>query len=241
MGAAGPIREPPVLFTRPPRPSLGARVRAWFLTGIVVAGPVAVTGYIAWWFVNTVDNMVKPLVPARFWPDAYLPVYVPGFGVVIAFLALTLLGFFTANLVGRSLIALGEGLLDRMPIVRGIYKSVKQIFETMFSQSGTGFRRVALVEYPMPGWWSVVFLSAEPSETVAQALPGTPALVSVFLPCAPNPTTGFYFYLPAHKVIEIDVTPDDAVKLIMSAGLIQPHGQAMLAAMAEGAKRVDER
>jgi uncharacterized membrane protein len=214
---------------------LGARIRTWFFTGLVIFGPVAVTAYIAWWAIDTVDNWVKPLIPARYWPDSYLPFHVPGFGVVIAFIGLTLLGCLTANIAGRTLVRTGERLLNQTPLVRGVYKGVKQIFETLFSQSGTQFRRVGLVEFPSKGSWTIVFISSEPTYAVAGALPSGEH-ISVFLPCTPNPTTGFYFFLPKDEVIEIPMTPDDAAKLIMSAGLIQPEGQAALAAMARAAK-----
>lgn len=215
----------------------GSRIRAWFLTGLVIAGPLAVTIWLVWWFVDTIDNWIKPLVPPTLWPDAYLPFHVPGFGVIIAFIGLTLLGFLAANLAGRTLIALGETILDRMPVVRGLYKSTKQIFETIFSQSGTSFRRVGLVEFPGKGMWTIVFISAPPSGSVATALPSPVEHISVFLPCTPNPTTGFYFFLPASDVIEIPMSPDDAAKLIMSAGLIQPETQSALGQMAEAARR----
>jgi uncharacterized membrane protein len=219
--------------------SFGARLRTWFFTGLVVFGPVAVTAYIAWWFIDTVDNWVKPWVPASYWPDSYLPFHVPGFGVVVAFIGLTLLGFLTANIAGRTLLRIGERLLDRMPVVRSIYKSVKQIFETLFSQSGTQFRKVGLVEFPSKGSWSIVFISSDPGRIVADALPAA-SHISVFLPCTPNPTTGFYFFLPSEEVIELPMTPDEAAKLIMSAGLIQPEGQATLAAMARAAQAARE-
>jgi uncharacterized membrane protein len=216
-----PVPPPPQ-----PRPrGLVARVRAYFFTGLVIAGPLAVTAWLVWWFVDTVDHWVKALVPERFWPDAYLPKQVPGLGVIIAFTGLTLLGFLTANYAGRTLIRLGETILDRMPIVRSIYKSVKQIFETVFSQSGTSLRHVGLVEFPMKGQWSIVLISAPPTGAIEAALPGED-YVSVFLPCTPNPTTGFFFYLPMRDVIELDVSPDEAAKLVMSAGVIQPELRA---------------
>lgn len=230
--------SPPV--TRPR--GFGARIRAYFFTGVVIAGPLAVTAWLVWWFVDSVDQVVKPLIPHSYWPDDYLPRRVPGIGVVLAFVGLTLLGFLTANLAGRTLIRLGETILDRMPVVRSIYKSVKQIFETVFSQSGTSFRRVGLVEFPRPGQWSIVLISAPPSGPVADALTnGGDDYISVFLPCTPNPTTGFFFYLPARDVIEIDVTPDEAAKLIMSAGVIQPEARAKAKALAAAglAKRVE--
>ena len=235
MTKASPAISPGVARSR--GPGFGARIRTWFLTGIVVAGPLVLTGYITWWFVDTVDNAVRKVVPIRFWPDNYLPVPLPGFGVIFAFVGLTLLGFVTANIVGRTFITFGEQLLDRTPVIRSIYRGAKQIFETLFSQNGTSFRRVGLVQFPIAGQWTVVFISAPPSATIAAHLPvGEGERVSVFLPCAPNPTTGFYFYLPARDVIEIDVTPEDAAKLIMSCGLIQPEGQATLAALAEASR-----
>jgi uncharacterized membrane protein len=217
------------------RPSFGARVRAWFFTGLIITGPLAVTIWLVWWFVDTVDNWVKPLMPPFLSPDPYLPFHIPGIGVLVAFVGLTLLGFLAANFAGRALIRIGEAMLDRMPVVRGLYKSVKQIFETIFSQSGTSFRKVGLVQFPAKGMWTIVFISAPPSGSVARALPAGEHM-SVFLPCTPNPTTGFYFFLPAEEVIEIPMTPDDAAKLIMSAGLIQPETQAALQVMAEQAK-----
>ncbi len=231
------MNQPPILPSEAGarHHTFGAGIRTWFLTGLIVAGPLALTASIVWWFISLIDGWVKPLVPASLWPDHYLPMNVPGVGVVLAFLGLTMLGFLTANLAGRSLLKLGERMLDRMPVVRSIYKSLKQIFETVFSQTGTGFRRVGLVQFPQPGMWSIVFISAPPSSVVADNLPQVEHM-SVFLPCTPNPTTGFYFYLPAADVVEVPLTPDEAAKLIMSAGLIQPETQQRLAAMVESAK-----
>jgi uncharacterized membrane protein len=212
--------------------TLGARLRNYFLTGIIVAGPVAVTAYIVWWIITTVDGWVEPLVPQAYLPD--LPFRLPGYGLVIVIIGLTLLGFLTANLVGRSFLRLGEVVLGRMPLVRGVYRTFKQIFETIFSQSGTSFRKVGLVQYPAKGMWSIVFISSEPGAEIAARLPGEDH-ISVFLPCTPNPTTGFYFYLPRSEVIELAIPVEDGAKLIMSAGLIQPGDPRLkLAAAAPG-------
>ena len=232
------VQSPAAAAPHPaPSRSLGVRLRSWFFTGLVIFGPVAVTIYIAWWFVDTVDNWVKPFVPTNYWPDSYLPFHVPGFGVIIAFVGLTLLGFLAANIAGRTLVRIGEMVLDRLPVVRGIYKSAKQIFETLFSQSGSQFRKVGLVEFPVKGSWSIVFITSEPARVVNEALPASKGLTSVFLPFTPNPTTGFYFFIPTADLIELPMTPDDAAKLVMSAGLIQPEGQAMLAGMAQAARK----
>ena len=227
VGQPGPL--PPLARG----PSFGARIRNWFLTGVVVAGPLAVTTYIVWWFVNTIDSWVRGLVPKDVLPDAYLPFRVPGLGVVVVFLGLTLLGFLAANLAGRSLIRLGEAILARMPVVRSIYKSVKQVFETVFSQSGATFRKVGLIEFPGKGAWSIVFISTPPGEVIGEHLTPDEPYVSVFLPCTPNPTTGFYFFLPARDVIELAIAPDEALKLIVSCGVIQPDAPAVLLAHAQ--------
>ncbi len=216
----------PQLSPADAKAAFGAGIRTWFLTGVVIAGPLAVTVWLVVWFTDTVDAWVRPLVPPGLWPDTYLPVRLPGTGVVLAFLGLTLLGFLAANLAGRTLIRFSERLLDRIPAVRGVYKGAKQVFETLFSQSGTSFRKVGLVEYPAKGMWSVVLISTPPAEALAGAMPEKGDYISVFLPCAPNPTTGFWFYLPTKNVIEISITPDEAFKLIMSAGVIQPGGEA---------------
>ena len=218
------------------RRSFAQRLRSWFFTGLIVFGPIAVTAYIAWWVIDTIDNWVRPWLPESLSPDGYLPFHVPGFGVLIAIVGLTLLGFLTANFIGRSLVRFGEAMLDRMPLVRGVYKGLKQVFETIFSQSGSQFRKVGLVEFPVKGGWSIVFISSPPAEIIADALPEKRPMISAFLPCTPNPTTGYYFYIPADEVIELPISADEAAKLIMSAGLIQPQGQAALAAMAEAAK-----
>jgi uncharacterized membrane protein len=221
-----------------PRHGLGSRVRNYFLTGLVVAGPVAITIYLTWSFVSWVDDLVRPFFPVAYRPETYLPVKIPGFGLIIAFLALTALGFFTANLVGRTLVEFGERLLGRMPIVRPVYRGLKQVFETLFSKSGSTFRTVALVEFPAPGMWSLVFLSTPPGSDITTCLPRQEEYVSVFMPCTPNPTTGFFFYVPRREIIELDIPVEEAAQLIMTAGMIQPSGNArkQLAALAETAR-----
>ena len=217
---------------------LASRIRNYFLTGLVVAGPVAVTLWLIWWFVTWVDNLVRPIIPEAYRPETYMPIKIPGFGLIIAFVALTLLGFLTANLVGSSIVDFGESLLSRMPIVRPIYRTTKQIFQTLFSSSELSFRRVGLVEFPAPGMWSLVFLTQPPSSVIAAHLPQTEH-VSAFLPCTPNPTTGFFFYVPRDDVIDLDISVEQAMSLLISAGIIQPGGEDphnKLAALAETAR-----
>jgi len=213
-----------------------SRLRNYFLTGLVLVGPIYITVNLTWWLINWVDDLMRPFIPHYLRTETYLSVHVPGVGLVVAFLGLTLLGFLTANLVGRTLIEFGENLLNRMPIVRPIYKTMKQIFETLFSKSGSSFRKVALVEFPS-GMWSLVFLSQSPSPDVAARLPGG-EYVSAFMPCTPNPTTGFFFYVPRKDIIELDISVEAAMTLLMSAGMAQPQGdgQRKLAALAENAR-----
>jgi len=218
------------------------RFRNYFLTGLIVAGPVAITLYLTWWFVNWVDSIVRPFVPYAYRPETYLPFGLPGSGLIVAVVALTLLGFLAANLIGRTLVDLGEKLLGRMPVVRAIYRSLKQVFETLFSGKGSSFRKVGLVEFPSPGMWSIVLISQSPGANISKSLPGSEEYMSVFMPCAPNPTTGFFFYVKKSEVIEIEMNAEDAATLIMSAGVVQPGEKdpakrnAALADMAAAAK-----
>jgi uncharacterized membrane protein len=240
--AAPPGLQPADLVPPTPVPShhgFISRIRNYFLTGLILVGPVYITLNLTWWFINWVDELVRPLIPITYRPETYLPIKLPGTGLIIAFLAITVLGFLTANLVGRTLVEFGENILNRMPVVRPIYKSLKQIFETLFSKSGSSFRRVALVEFPSPGMWSLVFLAQTASPNIAARLPDTEH-VAAFMPCTPNPTTGFFFYVPRRDLIELDISVEAAMTLIMSAGMVQPGGggdqQKRLAAMAETAR-----
>jgi uncharacterized membrane protein len=204
----------------------GARLRRYFLTGLIVAGPLAVTAAVTWWFINLVDGWVKPFIPAIYLPESYLPFSIPGFGLIVAVAGLTMLGFLTANLIGRSLVNAGEALLQRTPVIKGLYKALKQVFETVFSQSSTSFKKAGLVEFPVKGAWSIVLISQGAAPAIDSAIPGTEPQIGVFLPCTPNPTTGFFFYLPRKDVIEIDISVEDAFKIVMSAGVIQPEALA---------------
>jgi uncharacterized membrane protein len=221
----------------PSQTSAAGRIRNYFLTGLVVAGPVLITAWLTWSFINWVDNLVRPFIPPMYRPETYLPWPIPGTGLVIAFIALTLLGFLTANLVGRTMVGWGESLLSRMPIVRPVYKTMKQIFETLFSKTGSSFRQVALVEFPAPGMWSLVFLSQAPSEDLSARLPAGEH-VSAFMPCTPNPTTGFFFYVLRKDLIVLDISVESAMTLLISAGMVQPDNdsQKKLATLAATAK-----
>ena len=215
------------------------RIRNYFLTGFIVTAPLAITAYLAWSFIGWVDSWVKPYIPASYNPDNYLPFAVPGFGLIVAVVLITLVGFLTANFIGRSIVRYGEYLLDRMPLVRSIYRGLKQIFETILSNQAETFNKVAMIEYPRRGAWSIVFISSEKQNQVTRMLdPKQNESIAVFLPSTPNPTTGFLMYVPREDVIELSLSVEEAAKLVISAGLVVPdENQKRLAEMANAAKR----
>jgi uncharacterized membrane protein len=204
---------------------LGARLRGYFLTGLIVVGPMAITLYVVWWFINLVDAWVKPLIPTSYLPETYLPFSVPGIGLIVGVLGLILAGALTANLFGRTIVSHGEMMLDRMPVVRGVYRLFKQIFQTIFSKSGSSFKRVGLIEFPRRGIYCLVFLAGDPPVEVDDKIGAGKPLITVFMPNGPNPTTGFIVFVPATEVIPLDLAVEDAAKLIVSAGLVGPDQQ----------------
>jgi uncharacterized membrane protein len=200
----------------------GARLRGYFLTGLIVVGPVAITVYVVWWFINLVDAWVKPLLPQAYLPENYLPFNVPGVGLIVGILGLMVVGALTANLFGRTIVSYGEMMLDGMPVVRGVYRLLKQIFTTIFSKSGTSFKRVGLIEFPRKGLYSIVFLAGDPPQEVEEKIGAGNPLITVFMPNGPNPTTGFIVFVRANEVITLDLSVEDAAKLVVSAGLVSP-------------------
>ena len=233
--AAAPAAPPPAR-TGPFHHGLVGRLRTYFLTGLILVAPAYITISLTWWFINWVDDLVRPFIPIAYQPETYLPVKIPGTGLIIAFVTLTLFGFLTANFVGRKLVELGENILNRMPVIRPIYNSLKQIFQTLFAKGGSSFRRVGLIEFPSRGMWSLVFLSNPASPEIATRLPDTEH-VAAFMPCTPNPTTGFFFYVARRDIIDLDITAEAAMTLLMSAGMVQPGDQQRkLAALAETAR-----
>ncbi len=208
------------------RLTFGARMRNYFLTGLVITAPIGITIFISWSFIQWVDDWVKPYIPNIYNPDNYLPFSVPGVGLVFALVIITILGFLTANFVGRSFLSFGEVMLGRMPLVRNLYSALKQIFETALSQKGQTFTKAAVIEYPRRGLWALAFVATETKGEVAHHLaekdPSTGTHLSVFLPTTPNPTSGFLLFVPKKDVIQLDMTVEDAAKLVISAGLVTP-------------------
>lgn len=196
------------------------RIRNYFLTGIVVAAPIGLTIWITRWFIDLIDTWFTPLIPNRYQPDNYLPFDIPGLGLLIAFVLLTLLGALTANIFGRAVLNFGERLVARMPVVRSIYGALKQIFETVISQSNASFREVGLIEYPRKGIYCIVFIT---TQTKGELVDKTGhELISVFLPTTPNPTSGFLLFVPRADVQVLDMTIEEGAKMIISAGLVEP-------------------
>ena len=204
------------------RSRLAARLRSYFFTGLVIAAPISITVYVTWWFIGFIDNWFKPLIPARYNPDQYLPFSVPGIGLLIALFLLTLLGALAANLFGRTVVGYGEQMLNRMPVVRNIYSALKQIFETVVSQSNSTFRDVALIEYPRRGIYAIAFVSTDTKGEIVEKVGAEAGMVSVFLPTTPNPTSGFLLFVPKSDVRILDMSVEDGAKLVISAGLVTP-------------------
>lgn len=224
--------------TPPPkrRRSMLAGLRASFLTGLVVIAPIGLTGWLIWTVVGWVDSFVWPFVPDAYHPTELLnrwlglagedmiEVNVRGLGVIVFLVFTILVGWVAKGLIGRSFLRWAEGLVDRMPVVRSIYNGVKQLAETVFSQSDTSFEKACLVQYPRPGIWAIAFISTKARGEIRSGIPVDEEKVAVFLPTTPNPTSGFLLFLPQSDVVPLDMKVEDAAKLIISAGLVYPAG-----------------
>jgi uncharacterized membrane protein len=201
-----------------PRTRLLARLRAYFLTGVIVTAPIAITIYLVWLFVSFLDDQVGSLLPTQYNPETYLPFSVPGLGLLIMLVFLTLVGMVAAGFAGRTLVRLGERLLSRMPVVRSVYSTLKQIFETVLAQSSRSFREVVLVEYPRRGLGAIGFVTG-PTGGEIQAR-SDEELVNVFLPTTPNPTSGFLLFVPKKDLIHLNMSIEEGIKLVISGGLV---------------------
>lgn len=207
------------------RPGIFARLRSSFLTGIVVIAPVSLTIWLIWTVIGWFDAFVLPLIPHGFQPEEYIGINVRGVGVIIFLLFAILVGWIAKGLIGRSLIRFGESLVERMPVVRSIYSGIKQISETVFAQSESSFEKACLVEYPRHGMWAVGFISTSAKGEIAKRAGESGDLMGVFIPTTPNPTSGFLLFFPKTDIIELDMTVEEAAKLVISAGLVYPNGK----------------
>ena len=201
--------------------SVFGKLRAYFFTGLVITAPIAITIWATYWFVTLFDSWIKPFLPASYNPDTYLPIKVPGFGLIFALIAITMIGFMAANLAGRTMIAIWDKILNSTPVVRSIYKGSKQIFETLFAQKGASFRHVCLVEWPRRGTWSIAFVSRELDGAQIGLEPGR-AMYAVYVSTTPNPTSGYVFFVDVETVKILDMSVEDGLKLVISMGLVFP-------------------
>ena len=204
----------------PPGTRLRDHLRNYFIAGILITGPIALTLYIAWLFIHGVDAAVTALIPDEYNPETYLPFHVPGIGLVVAVAALTLIGALAANVLGRFFVRIGERIMGRMPVIRGVYGAVKQIFETVLAKQSSTFREVVLVEYPRRDSWTVAFVTARPEGELHDLVP--PDAVGLYVPTTPNPTSGFLLYVPRKDVITLSMTVEEGIKLVISGGIVTP-------------------
>ena len=226
--------EPP----QPKKPRRFAGLRASFLTGIIVIAPVGLTVWLIWSLIGWVDGFVLPFVPDAYQPEnlinrwmlgntrpddeGWVKINIRGVGVIVFLLFTIFVGWVAKGLIGKSLISYAETMVDRMPVVRSIYSGVKQIAETVFQQSERSFEKACLIQYPRKGIWAIGFISTDTKGEVLEKAETSGGMVSVFVPTTPNPTSGFLLFFPKEDVVELDMTIEDAAKLVISAGLVYP-------------------
>jgi uncharacterized membrane protein len=195
-------------------------LRKYFVTGLLIWVPLAITAWVLSLIVRTMDQSLL-LLPHAIQPEQLLGVYIPGIGAVLTLAVVLLTGVVTANIIGQRLVRFWEALLSRIPVVKSIYYSVKQVSDTLFSGSGEAFRKVLLVRYPHPEAWAVAFQTGTPTTDVSRHC-GEQDLVSVFIPTAPSPVNGFFFFVRKCDTVELDMSVDDALKYIVSMGVVAP-------------------
>jgi uncharacterized membrane protein len=230
-----------------PSRHIGARLRNYLLTGLVIVGPVSITLYATQWVIRAIDDWVKPFLPKSYNPDTYLPIAIPGMGLLLAIVGITVIGALAANLLGRTLFSYGDLFLGRMPIVRNVYRALKQIFESVVTAAGPGtnFKKVGLIEFPSKGLWSIVFITGDTIGEIGRIKPGGHGdLITVFMATGIVPPTGFVCFVPRDSVILLDMSVEDAAKVVISAGMVTPDSQKLdpqqqLAALANAAGAAD--
>ena len=214
---------------RPGRPGLLTRLRNNFLTGLIVIAPIGLTAWLIWSVIGWIDGFVLPFVPRRYNPDIWLaenfefPIDIRGIGVAIFLIFTVFVGWVAKGFIGRSILRSAEGVVSTMPVVRSVYAGIKQIAETILNQDQQSFEKACLVEYPRRGIWAIAFISTSAKGEVAAR--AAEPMLSVFLPTTPNPTSGFLLFVPESDVIILDMTVEDAAKLVISAGLVYPNGE----------------
>ena len=203
-----------------PRRGLIARLRNYFIAGILITAPISITVYLGWLFVTFVDSKVTPLIPKAYNPENYLPFAVPGLGVVVLVAALILVGAFTAGFFGRLFHRVSGQVMDRVPVLRGVYKAIQQILETILAQQSNAFREAVLVEYPRKGMWVIAFITGSTKGEV-QAITEDET-INLFIPTTPNPTSGFLIFVSKDEIIRLSMSVEDALKMVISGGIVTP-------------------
>ena len=196
-----------------------AAIRRWLLAGLLVLVPLIITVWVLNWIVGTLDQTLQ-ILPANWQPDLLLGIHIPGFGVVLALLIVLVIGAVASNFMGRRLVSWWDALLGRIPIVRSIYSSVKQVSDTLFSENGNAFRKALLVQWPRPGVWTIAFQTGTPGGDVLNHLPDD--YLSVYVPTTPNPTGGYFVMLKRSDCIELAMTVDEALTYVISMGVVAP-------------------
>ncbi len=199
-------------------------MKRYLIAGLLVWVPLGITIWVLVFLVTTLDQTLL-LLPEGARPDALLGFHVPGFGVLLFFGFLLLTGVVAANFFGARLIGFWESMLGRIPVVKSIYSSVKQVSDTLLSDSGNAFRKALLVEFPHEGSWTIAFLTGTPASAVAQHL--TEEHLSVYVPTTPNPTSGYFIIVPRSRVRELDMTVDEALKYVISMGVVSPRAHVL--------------
>nr|WP_198983760.1 DUF502 domain-containing protein [Herbaspirillum sp. ASV7] len=194
-------------------------MRKYFITGLLILVPLAITLWVLNLIISTMDQSLL-LLPETWRPRHWLGYNIPGLGAILTLLIVFLTGLAARNFIGRRLVLLWEGLLTRIPVVKSIYSSVKQVSDTLFSSSGNAFRKAVLIQYPRQGSWTIAFLTGTPGGEVKNHLAGD--YISVYVPTTPNPTSGFFLMLPRAESIELDMSVDEALKYIVSMGVVAP-------------------
>jgi uncharacterized membrane protein len=194
-------------------------MRKYFVTGLLILVPLAITIWVLNLIISTMDQSLL-LLPERWRPEAVIGFHIPGLGTILTLLFIFLTGLATRNFIGKRIVWLWEGMLTRIPVVRSIYSSVKQVSDTLFSSSGNAFRKALLVQYPRQGSWTIAFLTGVPGGDVRNHLHGD--YVSIYIPTTPNPTSGFFLMVPRADTIELDMNVDEALKYIVSMGVVSP-------------------
>jgi len=211
-----------------------ARMRNNFIAGLVVIAPVGMTVWLIWTLTGWVDSFVLPLVPNRFAPEQYIGLNIRGLGVIFFLFFTIFVGWMTKGLIGRTFVRWGEWFVGRVPVIRSIYHGLKQIVETIFSQTEAKFDKACLIEYPRKGLWSLAFVSTRARGEIGRQIGGPGEIMSVFVPTTPNPTSGFLLFVPRQDLVELDMSIEEAAKLVISAGLVMPEDRgARPAAVAE--------